>query len=259
MIKKKTKAEIELMRQGGILLSNALEAAAHAVRPGVTTLELDKIAQEILQDGGGEPAFLNYKGPHDQIPFPSALCTSVNDEVVHGPATRNLVLKEGDIVGLDLGCKYKGMYTDMAVTVPVGQIDEPAKKLIKVTEQSLQEAIKAVGPGRMISEIGEAVEKSVAPSGFGIVRALVGHGVGHGVHEEPRVPNFIDPHCPKVKMQPGMCLAIEPMITEGDFAISSLEDGWTVATADGKLSAHFEVTVAVTKDGVEVITPFIEL
>lgn len=247
------------MREGGLILSRSLEAAAKAVKPGVKLTELDQAATKAMRRAGGEPSFLHYGGHHDDNPFPSSLCASVNDEIVHGPALRDVELNDGDIVGLDLGCKYKGMYTDMAMTVPVGEISDEAKKLIKVTREALYAALDVVKPGNEIADIGAAIEKYVAPTGFGIVRALVGHGVGHAVHEEPRVPNFIDPTLPKIKMVEGMCLAIEPMITVGDYQITTLEDGWTCATADGSLAAHFEVTVVVTANGFEILTPQPEL
>jgi len=259
MANKKTIEEIEIMREGGAILSRALEAAAKAVRPGVKLEELDRMATEVIREAGGEPSFLHYKGHKEDTPFPSALCASVNDEIVHGPATRDIELKEGDLIGLDLGCEYKGMFTDMAMTVPVGEISDEAKRLMKVTKDSLYAAIDVVKPGNMIADIGAVVEKTVAPSGFGIVRSLVGHGVGHAVHEDPRIPNFIDPSLAKIKMVEGMCLAIEPMITAGDYQIMTLDDGWTCATADGSLSAHFEVTVVVTEDGYEILTPQPEL
>ncbi len=259
MAKRKSAEEITIMREGGEILSRSLEAAARAVKPGVKLPELDLAATKAMRIAGGEPSFLQFSGHHDTDPFPSSLCASVNDEIVHGPALRDIELKDGDIIGLDLGCKYKGMYTDMAVTVPVGEITDEAEKLIEVTRDALHAGLDAVKPGNEIGDIGAAIEKFVAPTGFGIVRSLVGHGVGHAVHEDPRIPNFIDPSLPKIKMVEGMCLAIEPMITAGDYQITTLDDGWTCATMDGSLSAHFEVTVVVTADGFETLTPQPEL
>ena len=252
---RKTEQEIELMRQGGKILSQTLGKVVEAVRPGIKIRELDKIAEAEIRAGGGEPSFLNYCTPHDQCAFPRSLCVSINDEVVHGPADRDIELQEGDIVGLDLGCKYKDLYTDMAVTVPVGKVEQETLDLMQATKQSLLDAIAAVHAGGAISDIGQAVEKSIAPHGYGIVRQLVGHGVGHEVHEDPRIPNFYDPAFDKKKIVVGQCLAIEPMITSGDWKIETKDDNWTAATSDGSLAAHFEVTLAVTESGPEILTP----
>jgi methionyl aminopeptidase len=251
----KTENEIELMRQGGLILSKALGKAVKAVKPGIKIQELDKIAENEIRAGGGEPSFLNYCTPHDQCAFPSSLCVSINDEVVHGPANRDIKLQEGDIVGLDVGCKYEGLYTDMAVTVPVGKVSKEAEDLMTATKQSLLDAISVVQGGGKISDIGKAVEKSITPNNYGIVKQLVGHGVGHEVHEDPRIPNFYDPAFDKQKIVVGQCLAIEPMITTGDWVIETKNDGWTAVTSDGSLAAHFEVTLAVTESGPEILTP----
>ncbi len=252
---KKTAEEIEKMRQGGRILSRALGLVVEAVKPGVRIDELDKIAEEAIREKGGVPSFLNFAGPHDDVAFPSSLCASVNEEVVHGPADRPVELQEGDIIGLDLGCEYQGLFTDMAVTVPVGQVSEDATKLMAATKQSLLDAVASVCVGGQISDIGHAVEKSIAPHGYGIVRQLVGHGVGHSVHEDPRVPNFTDPTFPKTKITEGMCLAIEPMITAGDWRIETGDDNWTAITKDRSLAAHFEVTVVALESGPEILTP----
>jgi len=259
MAKNKTAEEIEIMREGGALLSRALEAAVKMVKPGVKTDELDAVAEAVIREGGGVPSFLHYRGSTTEPEFPCSLCASINDEVVHGVATRGVELKEGDIIGLDIGCEYKGLFTDMAITVPVGEVRKEAFDLMKATRQALHDAIDAVKVGGSISDIGQAVEKSIAPHGYGIVRSLVGHGVGHAVHEDPRVPNFVDPTSKNVKITEGMCLALEPMITIGDYQIKTLDDGWTIATADGSLSAHFEVTVVAQKGGPEILTPLPDL
>ncbi|MBU0531463.1 type I methionyl aminopeptidase [Patescibacteria group bacterium] len=259
MSKSKTQSEIEIMREGGALLSRALEAAVKMVKPGVKTNELDAVAEAVIREGGGVPSFLHYRGSAVEPEFPCSLCASVNDEIVHGAASRGVELKEGDIISLDLGCEYKGLFTDMAMTVPVGEVNKPAFDLMKATRQALYDAVDAVKVGGSISDIGHAVEKSVAPHGYGIVRALVGHGVGHAVHEDPRIPNFVDPSSKNVKIVEGMCLALEPMITLGDYQVTTKDDGWTVATADGSLSAHFEVTVVALKSGTEILTPLPEL
>lgn len=251
----KTAEEIEKMRRGGALLSRALKAAVDAVKPGVTVKEVDAAAEKAIRDGGGTPSFLGYQNDPDDPPFPSTLCVSVNAEVVHGLGNRDLVLKEGDVAGLDIGCWYEGLCTDMAVTVPVGKVDASATKLIEVTRRSLLDAVAAVRAGGEVADISRAVEKAVAPHGYGIVRALTGHGVGHKVHEAPQVPNFTAPGQPKVKLKAGMALAIEPMLGEGDYRVKTADDGWAVVMDDGKRGAHFEVTVVVTSNGVEILTP----
>lgn len=250
----KTSEEIEKMRQGGALLSRALQAAVDAVKPGVTMRELDEIATRVIEEGGGKPSFKGYKGG-SKIPFPSALCVSNNQEIVHGVGTRDEVLKEGDIVGLDIGLWLNGLCTDMAVTVPVGNISQERLALLRTTRQALYTGIEAIKVGGKISDIGVAVEDSLDLKKYGIVRALVGHGVGHEVHEKPHIPNYKTDRFPEVTIQEGMCLALEPMITTGADEIQTAEDGWTITTVDGSDAAHFEVTVAVTKDGPEILTP----
>lgn len=251
----KTREEIEAMREGGALLSKALKAAIDAVRPGIKLLELDAIAEQVIRAGGGEPSFKGYKSRSDDDPFPSTLCISVNDEVVHGLGNRDRVLQEGDIVGLDIGLWLKGLCTDMAATVPVGRVSHDRLELMEATKKSLLAAVAIVKAGATIAEVGKAVESVIKPHGYGIVRALVGHGVGHKVHEAPHVPNYYDAKFEDIKMEVGMCLAIEPMIGMGTHKVSTLDDGWTVAMADGKPSAHFEVTVGVTQEGADILTP----
>jgi methionyl aminopeptidase len=251
----KTPEEIEKLKRGGALLSRALKAAVDAVKPGVVISDIDKVAEKVIRDGGGTPSFLGYKTDPQDPPFPSTLCISINEEVVHGIGNRPIKLKEGDIVGLDIGCWYEGLCTDMAVTVPVGKVDAAATKLMQVTKKSLEDAVAAVKVGGLISDVGHAVEKAVAPHGYGIVRALVGHGVGHKVHEAPHVPNYVDPRYPKVKIKENMVLALEPMLGEGDWRVKTAADGWAVVMADGKRGAHFEVTIVVGKKGAEIITP----
>lgn len=243
------------MREGGGLLSRALKAACDTVRPGAMLPDIDAAAEKIIRAGGGEPSFLGYRSYPDDEPFPSTICISINEEIVHGRGNRPIALKEGDIVGLDIGLWYKGLCTDMAVTVPVGQISDEASKLISVTRAACLAGAKAVSAGGYVSDVATAVESTVEPHGYGIVRALVGHGVGHKVHEEPHVPNYSDRRYPKVRITEGMCLAIEPMIGLGSWEVETAEDGWTVVMKDRKISAHFEVTVAVTKNGTEILTP----
>ena len=243
------------MRQGGALLSRALEAAAKAVVPGARLKEIDTIGEQVILQGGGKPSFKGYQSNPSDTPFPSAFCISVNEEIVHGLGNRDRILKEGEIVGLDVGCWYEGLCTDMAMTVPVGKISNEAKKLISVTKEALAVGIEQARVGNVIKDIGIAVEELVTPHGYGIVRALVGHGVGHGVHEPPHIPNFVTDKYPRVDIQEGMCLALEPMIgLGGDYRVETAPDGWSVNMADGSMSAHFEVTIAITKDGPEILT-----
>lgn len=253
----KTPKEIESMRKGGALLSRALKAAVEAVQPGVTLKEIDAIGEQVIRDGGGTPSFKGYQPSPSDTPFPSTLCLSVNDEVVHGLGNRDLVLKEGDILGLDIGCWFEGLCTDMAVTVPVGKIDSNIQKLLDVTKQSLLEGVKAAKIGNEINDISQAVEAYVKPHGYGIVRALVGHGVGHAVHETPHVPNFVSDRYPKVMIEDGMCLALEPMLgMGGDYNVETADDGWSIVMSDGSLGAHFEVSIAITEEhGTEILTP----
>ncbi len=252
----KTPDEIEKMRRGGHLLSRALKASVDAVAPGVMLRELDAIAEQVIVDGGGKPSFKGYQPRPSDTPFPSTLCVSVNEEIVHGLGNRDRKLKEGDIVGLDIGCWFEGLCTDMAVTVPVGVVSPEATKLIQVTRDSLMAGVDAAQVGAEIKDISAAVEDFVKPHGYGIVRALVGHGVGHQVHEDPHVPNFVSDRYPKVPIQDGMCLALEPMLgMGGDYHVKTAEDGWSIVMADGSLGAHFEVTIAVTKTGTEILTP----
>lgn len=253
MAKIKTAQEIESMRKGGALLSRALQAAVDAVKPGVTMRELDTIARGIIEAGGGKPSFLGYTGGGNK-PFPSTVCISKNDEVVHGIGSRDVVLNDGDIVGLDIGCWFEGLCTDMAVTVPVGSISKELKTLLGVTYTSMMAGVDRAIIGNTVMDIAGGVEDAI-PKKYGIVKSLVGHGVGHQVHESPNVPNFRDKHFPAVKIEEGMCLAIEPMVTLGTDEVELAEDEWTIVTADGSFSAHFEVTIAALPDGPEILTP----
>lgn len=251
----KTAEEISVLREGGALLSRALAAGVAAVRPGVTTGELDQIVTRVIREGGGEPSFLGYKTHSQDPPFPTTLCTSINQEVVHAPAVPARVLEDGDIIGLDIGARYKGFCTDMAVTVAVGNVGKDVRKLMQVTRESLLRGLEQIKPGNLISDIGKAVQAHVEKHGYGVVRDLVGHGVGRKVHEDPRIPNYFDPHLKPVRIVPGMVLCIEPMVTLGDYAVDTLPDDWTIATVDGSPAAHFEVTVVVTETGHDIITP----
>ncbi len=252
----KTIKEIDAMREGGAILSRALGAAAALVRPGATLKELNAAAEASMRAEGAEPSFLNYKTDPTDPPFPSTVCISVNQEVVHGLGNRDVPLKEGDIVGLDIGCWYKGLCTDMAISVAVGKISPEHRKLMDVTREATLAGVAAAKVGGQIQDIARAVEGVVKPNGYGIVRALVGHGVGHKVHEGPHVPNYVDPAYPPTKIKSGMCLAIEPMITMGDYHVKTAPDKWAVITKDGSWAAHFEMTIACTENGTEILTPW---
>ncbi|MFA6447047.1 MAG: type I methionyl aminopeptidase [Patescibacteria group bacterium] len=256
MIKLKTEQEIALMKEGGKILSQTLSKIMQACVPGAHTEELDRIAREEMKKHGAEPSFLGYKIDKDDTAYPSAVCISINDEVVHAAATPDRVLKDGDLVSLDIGAWYQGMATDMAATVCVGNCSAEARALSQDTKQSLKEALKVVKENAWVHEIGAAIEDYLKPKKYGIVKDLVGHGVGHGIHEDPQIPNYHERRVAPIKLKAGMCIAIEPMITLGDWHVKHKEDGWTVATADGSLAAHWEVTIAVTKSGFELITPW---
>ncbi len=254
----KTQKEIDIMRRGGKILAAVLSLLARAVKPGVNTGELNEMAEKLIAEYGGEPSFKNYRSSPEDRPFPTTLCTSINEEVVHAPALPSRILREGDIICLDLGLKYPagkdGLFTDAAVTVPVGKINKGLEKLIAVTKKALDIGISRVKPGNYIHHISKAVQEYVEGQGFFVIRDLVGHGVGHKVHEPPRVPNFFDPKFGRIRLREGMTICIEPMVAVGTWQVKTLSDGWTVVTADGKFSAHFEHTVAVTKVGCEILT-----
>ncbi|MCX6785306.1 MAG: type I methionyl aminopeptidase [Candidatus Komeilibacteria bacterium] len=244
----KTSAEIKKLRAGGKILAKIIKQLGRAAKAGTTTLELDSLARKLILDYGATPSFENFGEP----PYPAVLCASNNEGIVHC-IPDNEKLKEGDILGLDLGIWYQGLCTDMAITVPVGKVSAAAKKLLKVTQKSLELAIQQVKPDKTIGDIGYAVQTYVEQNGFGVVRRLVGHGVGYGVHEEPRIPNFGKPGQGQV-LKEGMVIAIEPMVTAGHFEIEVLANNWNIVTADRSLAAHFEHTVAVTKNGCEILT-----
>ncbi|MEI7512869.1 MAG: type I methionyl aminopeptidase [Candidatus Uhrbacteria bacterium] len=252
----KTPEEITILHEGGVILSNTLREIAKACVAGVTSEELDAIARKRFAEAGGTASFLNYKIDEAGIGFPGALCVSLNDEVVHGLPIPARVIKNGDVVGLDIGLWYKGLATDMATTVIVGEVDERTQALVRDTRESLVQGLSVIHAGGFVHDIGNAIEDYLKPRKHGIVRDLVGHGVGHAVHEEPQVPNYRERRSPLVKLQVGMVLAIEPMITNGGWRVYMKKDQWTIATEDGSTCAHFEVTVAVTKDGYDLITPW---
>lgn len=249
----KTAEEIAIIREGGRRLATVLLAVKDAMKPGMTTRDLDTLAEKMIRDYGDEPAFLNYTPEGARRPFPASLCVSVNDESVHGiPGDR--VLKEGDIVGIDLGVIHKGLFTDAAMTVPVGKIDEAAKKLIHTTEAALMEGINAARAGNTVGDIGYAIETRVKKDGFVVVEELGGHGVGYHQHEDPHVSNYGE-RGRGVRLKPGMVLALEPIVNEGTRFVKLLSDGYTFTTRDKKRSGHFEHTIVITETGpAEILT-----
>lgn len=251
----KTSEEIAILRRSGALLSSALERVVAAAVPGATTEQLDALATNVLRAGGGEPSFLGYKTRVSDRAFPTTMCTSINHEVVHAPATPSRALRSGDVVGFDIGVRLEGYCTDMAVTLGIGKPSKEAKQLIAVTRESLMRGLAVIKPGAWISDIGKTVQAYVERNGYAVVRDLVGHGVGKAVHEDPRIPNYFDARLKPVRIEEGMVLCIEPMVNVGDYDVATLPDGWTIVTADGSLAAHFEVTIVVTKKGFDIITP----
>ena len=247
MIRLKSKQELELMRQAGRITAAARTAAARAVRPGVTTGEIDKIVRRTIEKAGAKPSFLGYGG------FPGSACVSINDEVIHGIPSRSRVIHEGDIVKVDVGAYINGFHGDCACTIPCGEVSEEARRLIEVTRQSFYEGIKFARKGNRISDISHAIQTYVEAQGFSLVRDFVGHGVGANLHEDPEVPNFGRPGH-GVRLQPGMTLAIEPMVNVGVYEVNVMSDGWTVKTKDGKLSAHYENSVAITEGDPVILT-----
>jgi methionyl aminopeptidase len=246
MIVCKSEKELELMRIAGRIVAETHRLLAQSIRPGVTTAELDRIAEAYIREQGAVPSFKGYRG------FPGSICVSVNEELVHGiPGSR--VLKEGDIVSIDIGAQYEGYHGDSAWTYPVGNISETARKLLEVTEQSLYKGLAEAAPGVRLYTISHAIQTHIEQAGFSVVREYVGHGIGANLHEEPQIPNFGIPNRgPRLK--PGMTLAIEPMVIEGERHVRTLDDQWTVVSADGTLCAHFEHTIAITDDGYEILT-----
>ena len=247
MIVLKTNRELALMREACRISAGALRVAGEAVQPGVTTEEIDRIAYEYIIKQGAKPNFLNYNG------FPATACISINDEVIHGIPSKKRVIKEGDIVSIDLGATLNGYHGDNAATFAAGKISPEAERLINTTKESLYKGIAAAVAGGRIGDISNAVQTYCEERGFSVVRDFVGHGIGTKLHEDPSVPNYGTPGR-GVRLLPGMTLAIEPMINAGGYEVRQLSDGWTIKTKDGKLSAHFEHTVAITADGPKILT-----
>ena len=243
----KSEREIELMREAGKILAATHEELKEVLKPGISTWEIDKICERIIRGYGCIPSFKNYQG------FPASVCVSINDEVVHGIPKKGRLLKEGDIVSLDTGVIYKGYQSDAARTYGIGAISPEAEKLIKVTEQSFFEGIKYAKAGNHLNDISSAIQAYAEKFGFGVVRDLVGHGIGTEMHEDPEVPNFSQKR-KGIKLQAGMTLAIEPMINAGRYDVVCLDDDWTVVTEDGSLSAHYENTVLITDGEPEILS-----
>jgi methionyl aminopeptidase len=250
-IEQKTAKEIEKMRIAGKVVGEILENLSEIIKPGVTTKYIDEFSEKYIKKLKMTPAFLGVPGA--RYPFPASACVSINNEVVHGIPNASRVLKSGDIVSVDLGVFYEGYYGDAARTYAVGSISDTAANLLKITELSLQKGIEKALPGNRLGDVSNAVQVVVENGGFSVVRDFVGHGIGRNLHEEPQIPNYGKAGI-GVKLLPGMVLAIEPMVNEGSFEVCMLDDGWTVVTKDGSLSAHFEHTVAITENGYEILT-----
>lgn len=247
MIPIKTNEQLERMRVACRITALARKAAYDAVAPGVTTDDIDRIVRKTIEEAGAKPSFLGYGG------FPASACVSINDEVIHGIPSKKRVVRSGDIVKIDVGAYIGGFHGDCACTVPCGEVSEEAKRLIEVTRQSFYEGIKFAREGCRVSDISAAVQAYVEANGFSVVRSFVGHGVGRQLHESPEVPNFGRPGH-GVRLQRGMTLAVEPMVNAGVYDVRTLSDGWTVKTKDGKLSAHYENTIAITDGEPEILT-----
>lgn len=243
----KSPREIALMRTGGRILAEIMERLRTFVKPGISTAEIDQEVEAVILSKGAKPAFKGYRG------FPATVCTSINEEVVHGIPSPHRRLKEGDIIGLDLGCVVDGYYADCAFTLPVGEVSPRVQKLLDVTRESLDRAVAQCRPGRRLGDISHAVQEHVERHGFSVVRAFVGHGIGRELHEDPQIPNFGEPGRGPV-LKAGMVFAIEPMVTMGGWEVRILPDRWTAVTEDGSLAAHFEHTVAITENGPDVLT-----
>lgn len=245
----KTAKEIEALREANRVVVDVLAELKRKAEPGMSTMDLENIARQLLRKTKARPAFLGYRG------YPAVLCASINEEVVHGIPAQNVLLKEGDILSMDFGVELEGYYGDAAFTIPIGEVDEEKQRLLKVASRCLELAIESMAPGNRLSDIARAVEDHAEKNGTSVVYQFVGHGIGRKMHEEPQVPNCGVPS-PDLKLVEGMVLAIEPMINAGTADVVVLEDGWTAVTADGKPSAHFEKSVAVGRNGPDVLSPW---
>jgi len=253
MIAVKKPSEIETMRVGGKILAAVMERLKKEILPGKNTLELDKLAEELVFANGGKPAFKGYLGEAKE-PFPATICASINSEVVHGIPAKEKILREGDIIKIDIGMKYQGMFTDMARTFPVGRVSQEAGKLMAAAEKCFWQGVKKLKAGTFLSEYSKAAQKTAEENGFSVVRNLVGHGIGKELHEDPYIPNYYNKKYQDYRLAAGMVLALEPMINEGSFETILDKDGWTFKTKDGRLNAHYENTVLITEKGVEILT-----
>ena len=252
MITLKSTAELALMRKASQIVADVLTRVVDAARPGVSTLELDRLAEELTRQAGARPAFKGYR-PYN-VEYRHSLCVSINDEIVHGIPKAGRKLKAGDIVGLDFGVSYQGFFGDAARTIAIGHVSTEAQRLMQVTRAALYAGIDQARPGNRISDIARAVQRTAESAGFSVVTEFAGHGIGRRLHEDPQVPNYFRAGMPNPRLQEGMVLAIEPMVNQGTPHLEILDDGWTAVTADGKLSAHFEHSIAITAGGPEILT-----
>ena len=246
MITIKTEKEIQIMAEAGKILASVIKEIEKMVKPGITTLDLDRVAEALIVSYGAKPGFKNYDG------FPFSLCASVNEIVVHGFPS-DYVLKNGDVIGLDLGVFYKGYYSDMAITVPIGEVSFETKRLINVTKKALRLGIKKIKPGNTIGDIGNTIQRFIEDQNFGVIRDLCGHGIGKNLHEDPKIPNFGKRGAGE-KLVEGMVICIEPMVSAGSYKIIKAKDGYGFATEDSSMTAHFEHTIAITKKGSKILT-----
>ncbi|MDY2984202.1 MAG: type I methionyl aminopeptidase [Synergistes jonesii] len=255
MITLKSDRDIAKMRRAGRVVADILNLMRDMVRPGIDTLTLDEAAENLVLREGAKPAFKGYKTSWASIPFPGTICASINEEVVHGIPSRERVLEEGDIISIDTGASLEGFFGDAACTFAVGEISEERERLLALTHESLRSGVAAVKPGATLGDIGHAVENVVIPAGYGLVRDYAGHGIGRRMHEAPQVPNFGKPGS-GITVKPRMTFCVEPMVMTGAEEVKTRPDGWTVVTRDGSDAAHFEYSLLVTDDGVEILTPW---
>lgn len=248
----KTEDELSALRESGRRLAKVMQTLSEAVCPGISTWELDRIAEERIHGLGGEPIFKGYRS--GSRPFPASICVSINDEVVHGIPRRERVVMDGDLVKIDMGLRYDGMVSDMARTFAVGEVSNDARRLLETTRESLDRGIAVLRHGARLHDYARAVQEAVETQGFGVVRDLVGHGVGRDLHEPPFIPNYVDRTTENFSFVEGMSVALEPMVNVGTWKVRPSQDGWTYVSADGSLSAHFEDTVIITADGAEIVT-----
>lgn len=250
-VERKSRRELDIMQEAGRITAAARDKAAEMMAPGVSTLEIDQAVEQLIRDAGAEPSFKDFRG------YPASICVEINDIVVHGIPSDELIIQDGDVVGVDVGAYYEGFHGDSATTVAIGEVSAEARELMDATRKSLELAIEQVRAGNVLGDISRAIDEHTRPKGYGIVTQLLGHGIGRKMHEAPQIPNFYDPeefNGYDLTLRPGMTMAIEPMINMGTHQVQQDNDGWTVRTADGQLSVHYEHTVAVTRDDPRVLT-----